>query len=90
MSDHTLQFKWIVVIKEGVGTLSRRDPNVFVGGNLLWYPVEGNHKSAGSRTSWLPSAGPRASGARTSNGRKAGSRPRSSSRCSHRATSVGK
>src|SRR5437762_14320117 len=41
MSDNTLQFKWIVVIKEGIEALFRRDPNVFVAGDLLWYPVEG-------------------------------------------------
>ena len=44
MSDHDLQFKWIVVIKEGVGALFIHDPNVYVAGNLLWYPVEGNNK----------------------------------------------
>jgi len=44
MSDNTLQFKWIVVIKEGLETLFRHDPNVFVAGDLLWYPVEGQPK----------------------------------------------
>lgn len=41
MSDNTLQFKWIVTIKEGLEALFRDDPNVFVAGDLLWYPVEG-------------------------------------------------
>jgi Uma2 family endonuclease len=41
MSDNTLQFKWIVVIKEGLEALLRHNPEVFVAGNLLWYPVEG-------------------------------------------------
>ena len=44
MSDNTLQFKWIVLIKEGLETLFRHDPNVFVAGDLLWYPEEGNPK----------------------------------------------
>jgi Uma2 family endonuclease len=42
MSDNTLQFKWIVLIKEGHETLFRHDPDIFVAGNLLWYPVEGH------------------------------------------------
>ena len=41
MSDNTLQFKWIVVIKEGLEALFRHNPQIFVAGNLLWYPVEG-------------------------------------------------
>ena len=41
MSDNTLQFKWIVLIKENLEIIFRDDPNVFVAGNLLWYPVEG-------------------------------------------------
>ena len=44
MSDNTLQFKWIVLIKEGLETLFRHDPNVFVAGDLLWYPEEGKPK----------------------------------------------
>ena len=42
MADNTLQFKWIVLIKENLEAVFRNDPNVFVAGNLLWYPVEGN------------------------------------------------
>ena len=41
MSDHDLQYKWIVVIKEGLEAQFADDPNVYVAGNLLWYPVEG-------------------------------------------------
>jgi Uma2 family endonuclease len=41
MSDHDLQYKWIVVIKEGLEGQYGDDPNVYVAGNLLWYPVEG-------------------------------------------------
>lgn len=42
MSENTLQFEWIVTIKEGLDTALRDDPNVFVAGDLLWYPVEGD------------------------------------------------
>jgi Uma2 family endonuclease len=41
MSDNTSQFKWIVIIKEGLEAVFRHDPNVFVAGDLLWYAVEG-------------------------------------------------
>jgi Uma2 family endonuclease len=41
MSDNTLQFKWIVLIEENLDIVFRDEPNVFVAGNLLWYPVEG-------------------------------------------------
>jgi Uma2 family endonuclease len=44
MADNTLQFRWIVTIKEGTDALFRHDPDVFVAGDLLWYPVEGKPK----------------------------------------------
>ncbi|AFY85287.1 Uma2 family endonuclease [Oscillatoria acuminata] len=44
MSDNTRQFRWIVVIKENLEILFDDDPNVFVAGDLLWYPIEGNNK----------------------------------------------
>jgi Uma2 family endonuclease len=44
MSDNTLQFRWIVTIKEGADALFHHDPDVFVAGDLLWYPVEGEPK----------------------------------------------
>ncbi len=44
MSDNTKQFEWIVTIKGGLDALFKDDPNVFVAGDLLWYPVEGNNK----------------------------------------------
>ncbi len=44
MSDNTLQFQWIVTIEGGLDAIYRDDPNVFVAGDLLWYPVEGKPK----------------------------------------------
>lgn len=41
MADNTLQFRWIVTLQGGLDALFRNDPNVFVAGDLLWYPVEG-------------------------------------------------
>jgi Uma2 family endonuclease len=43
MSDNTLQFRWIVTIKENLELLFANDHNVFVAGDLLWYPVQGNN-----------------------------------------------
>ncbi len=43
MSDNTKQFRWIVTIKEGLAWLFKDDENVFVAGDLLWYPVEGDN-----------------------------------------------
>jgi Uma2 family endonuclease len=42
MAENTLQFQWIVTIEGNLAALfaSRRD--VFVAGDLLWYPVEGD------------------------------------------------
>jgi Uma2 family endonuclease len=44
MSDNTKQFRWIVTIKENLEILFANVPDVFVAGDLLWYPVEGNNK----------------------------------------------
>ena len=41
MADNTLQFRWIVTIQGGLDGLFRDQPDVFVAGDLLWYPVEG-------------------------------------------------
>jgi Uma2 family endonuclease len=41
MADNTLQFRWIMTIQGGLDALFADDPNVFVAGDLLWYPVEG-------------------------------------------------
>lgn len=43
MADNTKQFRWIVTIQGGLDALFKNDPNVFVAGNLLWYPVEGDN-----------------------------------------------
>jgi len=42
MAENTKQFRWIVTIQGGLDALFSDDPNVFVAGDLLWYPVEGN------------------------------------------------
>ena len=44
MSNNTDQFRLIVWIKENLELLFADDPNVFLAGDLLWYPVEGKNK----------------------------------------------
>ncbi len=44
MSDNTKQFRWIVTIKENLEIFFANHPDVFVAGDLLWYPVQGNNK----------------------------------------------
>ena len=44
MADNTLQFRWIVTIQGGFDALYHDRPDVFVAGDLLWYPVEGQPK----------------------------------------------
>jgi Uma2 family endonuclease len=41
MADNTRQFRWIVLLKENLECLFAQNPEVFVAGDLLWYPVEG-------------------------------------------------
>jgi Uma2 family endonuclease len=44
MADNTKQYQWIVKIKENLEILFASNPDVFIAGDLLWYPVEGNPK----------------------------------------------
>jgi len=43
MADSTTQFDLMVKIKDGCESLFKKDPNVFVAADLLWYPVEGRN-----------------------------------------------
>jgi Uma2 family endonuclease len=44
MADNTKQFRWIVVIQQNLDWLFGDRPDVFVAGDLLWYPIEGNNR----------------------------------------------
>ena len=44
MSDNTVQFRWIMRIKGNLDYIFYREPNVFVAGDHLIYPVEGQSK----------------------------------------------
>ncbi len=45
MADNTLQFRWIVTLQGGLDSLYADRPDIFVAGDLLWYPVEGDNKT---------------------------------------------
>jgi Uma2 family endonuclease len=42
MAENTLQFDWIVKITGNLRRLFINDPNVFIAGDLFWYPIEGH------------------------------------------------
>ena len=44
MADNTKQFRLIVTIKENLAVLFADNPDVFIAGDLLWDPLEGNNK----------------------------------------------
>ena len=46
MADNTLQWEWIVTIKNELETLLWDDPDVFVASDLLWYPIEGDSRTS--------------------------------------------
>ena len=41
MAENTLQYEWIMKITGGLKYLFASNPDVFVAGDLFWYPVEG-------------------------------------------------
>jgi Uma2 family endonuclease len=45
LSDNTKQFRWIMTIQGGLDAQYLDDPNVFVAGNLLWYPIKDDNKT---------------------------------------------
>src|SRR5439155_16801562 len=45
MADNTVQYRCIVTIQGGLDALYWDDPDVFVAGDLFWYPIEGDNKT---------------------------------------------
>jgi Uma2 family endonuclease len=41
MADNTIPYQYLITIQVGLDALFSHDPNVFVAGDLLWYPVQG-------------------------------------------------
>lgn len=44
MADNTKQFRWILTIQQNIDWLYANDAQVFVAGDLFWYPVKGQNK----------------------------------------------
>src|SRR5687767_4834787 len=42
MADNDKQFRWIYTLYGNIAALFRDHQDVKVGGNMFWYPVEGN------------------------------------------------
>jgi Uma2 family endonuclease len=45
MAQNTRQYRWIVTIQGGLAAMFRNRPDVFVAGDLFWYPIEGDNKT---------------------------------------------
>jgi Uma2 family endonuclease len=43
MADNTKQYRWIVMIKENLEIFLADTLDVFIAGDLLWYPIEGDN-----------------------------------------------
>ena len=43
MANNTKQFRWILVIQQNIDWLYADNPNVFVAGDLFWYPIQGKN-----------------------------------------------
>ena len=46
MSDNTKQYEWITTIKGNLDGIFAHRTDVFIAGDLLWYPVEGSNKNS--------------------------------------------
>lgn len=44
VANNTEQFEILVLIKGNLDILFGDDPNVFIAGDLFWYPIEGNNR----------------------------------------------
>jgi Uma2 family endonuclease len=45
MADNTKQYRWIVMIKENLEIFLAEILDVFIAGDLLWYPIEGDNST---------------------------------------------
>lgn len=43
MAENTLQYEWIVLIKQGLESIFLNRDDVFIAADLFWYPVEGEN-----------------------------------------------
>ncbi|ACK68787.1 protein of unknown function DUF820 [Gloeothece citriformis PCC 7424] len=41
IANNTIQYRWLVTIQQNIDKIYADNPNVFVAGDLFWYPIEG-------------------------------------------------
>ena len=70
IADNTLQFRWIVTIKEGLDWVFQDQPEVFVAGDLLWYPVDGKPTICQAPDALVAYGRPKGDRGRSSSGKK--------------------
>ncbi len=90
MAENTEQFEWIVKIKEGLEIVFSENPNVFVAGDLLWYPVEGKPEICTAPDTLVVFGRPKGRRGSYIQFREDGIPPRSSSKSSRPATQPAK
>jgi Uma2 family endonuclease len=44
MADNSIQFRYITTIEGNLEILFEDDPNVFIAGDMFWYPLKGNNR----------------------------------------------
>ena len=42
MAENSIQYRWIVMIREGLENLFADQPDVYLASDMFWYPVEGD------------------------------------------------
>lgn len=45
MAENTLQYEWITIIKQGLEAAFLGRDDIFIAGDLFWYPIEGDNKT---------------------------------------------
>jgi hypothetical protein len=80
MGENTLQIDRIFKIKLNLDSFFRDDPNVFVAGNLFWYPVEGDPKVRTAPEMMVVFGRPKGYRGSIDYGKKEASRPKSFSK----------
>jgi Uma2 family endonuclease len=77
MAENTEQYEWLVKIKENLEIRFAQDPQVFVAGDLFWYPVPDRRIAGPVAPDVMVAIGrPRAAAAVTSSGKRVVSPPR--------------
>ena len=86
MAESTLQYQWIVTIKEGIAALFADRDDVFVAADLLWYATQHDKYDVVAPDVLVVFGRPRGTAGRTASGSRPAWSPRSCSRSTRPAT----